>query len=179
VQASNGFTVPFYSEEEDGRGGLSGGSYERPVPLPLRNVTRLDVTCFLTTNQLFRVEIRQLLGVNGEGRRVARAGTLSTSPALSKPVFIDIRQGETIQLGGLLVTNRIPIFSEISMLDRFPPVGHLLNRLWTYPTREVVSEISILLCPRILPTPEAAERSRPERDRLPGIRRAGPQDRAP
>jgi general secretion pathway protein D len=130
----------------------------------------LDVTPLINPDGLVVMQIAQQIDSVSGYVNIANIGDVPQTSSKTASTTVDVRDHETIILGGLLATNKNITCSGAPVLKDIPVLGAIFRRSTKTETR---SELIVLIRPTVLPTPEvAALATRAEKNKMPGVRDA-------
>ena len=172
----NGEQVPYQGSSGYGGGYGGYGGYGGGYTQFLNVGITLDVTPYITPDDLVVMEIQQTIselegfidmGGGQQGSSGQKAPQTTEREASST---ISVRDGDTILLGGFVRDAKTDTESGVPFLKDIPLLGNLFKNQSATSKR---SELLVLIRPTILKSPEdAALMVSQERMRLPGIREA-------
>jgi general secretion pathway protein D len=160
-----GDTVPYVTGNSYGTAYGSGVSYSQ-----LSVGVELDVTPFINPEGLVVMDIQQEIDDLNGYTTIQNVGQVPNTIKRTLNAEIAVRNRETVMLGGFIKANKSTSRAGVPFLMDIPILGNLFLQRNDSKQRE---ELIVLMRPTVLDTPkEAAEYTRVEEGRLPGVARA-------
>ncbi|HUC85481.1 MAG TPA: secretin N-terminal domain-containing protein [Candidatus Acidoferrales bacterium] len=166
-----GNTVPYVTGTSYGYGGYGGNSYAQ-----LSVGVELDVTPFINPEGLVVMDIQQEIDALNGYTAIANVGNVPNTIKRTLNTEIAVRNLDTVMLGGFITSDKSHTVSGVPFLSDIPILGNLFQQRSDSKDRE---ELIVLMRPTVLDTPkDAAEHTRIEEQRLPGVSEAAAEDGA-
>jgi type II secretory pathway component GspD/PulD (secretin) len=143
IQTSVGIPATLYTGCVSGSPFGTGARYysgSSAMQAELSNVT-IDVSCDLDADQSLWCNLQQEVGP------IASGPTKGSQLPIAN---IHVGTDEMIVLGGMISSDRIPIFPTTSAFENLPRLNNLMNSVVTYPKHTVTYELAVLIYPRLL-----------------------------
>jgi hypothetical protein len=164
-----GDTVPYVTGTYGGYGGYNGNSYSQ-----LSVGVELDVTPYINLDGLVVMEIQQEIDDLNGYTAIANVGNVPNTIKRTLDTTIAVHNLDTVMLGSFIKANKSHSESGVPFLSDVPILGNLFKQRSDSKTRE---ELIVLMRPTVLNTPAmAAEHTRVEEQRLPGVSQAVGED---
>jgi general secretion pathway protein D len=167
-----GETVPYVTSTYNG-GSISGNSSSYSQ---LSVGVELDVTPFINPDGLVVMDINQEIDDLDGTTAIEGIGNVPNTDKRTLSSEIAVKNGDTVILGGFIRSEKDKARSGVPLLEDIPLLGALFSSHSSNKTRD---ELLVLMRPTVLKTPElAAEQTKLEEARLPGISHAELEDAA-
>lgn len=164
-----GNTVPYVTGTYSGYSGYGGNSYSQ-----LSVGVELDVTPYINPEGLVVMEIQQEIDDLNGYTAIQNVGNVPNTIKRTLNTEIAVRDLDTVMLGGFIKTDKSTAETGVPFLSDIPILGNLFKSRSDNKDRE---ELIVLMRPTVLNTPAmAAEHTKIEERRLPGVARAAAED---
>jgi general secretion pathway protein D len=164
-----GNTVPYVTGTYSGYSGYGGNSYSQ-----LSVGVELDVTPYINPEGLVVMEIQQEIDDLNGYTAIQNVGNVPNTIKRTLNTEIAVRDQDTVMLGGFIKTDKSTAQTGVPFLSDIPILGNLFKSRSDSKDRE---ELIVLMRPTVLNTPAmAAEQTKIEERRLPGVARAAAED---
>jgi general secretion pathway protein D len=164
-----GNTVPYVTGTYSGYSGYGGNSYSQ-----LSVGVELDVTPFINPEGLVVMDIQQEIDDLNGYTAIENVGNVPNTIKRTLNTEIAVRNLDTVMLGGFIKSDKSHTQSGVPFLSDIPILGNLFKSRSDSKDRE---ELIVLMRPTVLNTPAmAAEHTRIEEQRLPGVSQAAAED---